>query len=155
MINNLSDLNEQLDLFFNHLNEEKIQIEDKILHFDVDQTTINKLKKNVHYHYRWTEERDDKSLVKIEIDCTHTNENMVIFILEEMNKLIIERVSLFYRSNKDYLIVIQSDNFDDNEILKTFNNLIVFCENNKIACKIFNKTKMSVIQIFVNAYWVK
>lgn len=155
MINNLSDLNEQLDLFFNHLNEEKIQIENKVLEFDIDQTTIDKFKKNIHYHYSWTEERDDKSLVKIIIDCTKDNVGLVEFILEEMSKLILERVSLFYRNNKDYLIIIDSENYDDNEILDIFNNLIMFCENKKIACKIFNNKNNKSVQIYVNPFWVK
>ncbi len=155
MINNLSDLNEQLDLYFNHLNEENIvSVNDKILVFNVDQTTIDKFKKNIHYYYRWTEERDDKSLVKIVIDAS--NDKLNLFILEGMNKLINERVKLFYRNNKDYLVVIETTcNCNGNEILEIFNDLIIFCEQNKVACKIFHYDTNTRIQIFVNCYWVK
>lgn len=153
MINNLSDLNEQLDLFFNHLNEEKIC---ETLAFDIDQTTVNKFKKNINYYYRWTEERDDKSLVKIVIDCL---KNVLLneFILEEMEKLIKERIVLYKNKNKDYLIIIDSNGYDDNEILEKFNNLIVFCEKNKVACKIFHNNHVSKtnVQLFVNSYWIK
>lgn len=155
MINNLSDLNEQLDLYFNHLNEENIQNENsKNIVFNVDQTTIEKFKKNIHYYYRWTEERDDKSLVKITIDASDNKLNQ--FILEEMNKLIKDRVKLFYRNNKDYLIIIETmTNYNENEIIDVFCDLIVFCEENKVACKIFHYNTNTRVQIFVNSYWVK
>lgn len=153
MINNLSDLDEQLDLFFNHLNDEKIC---GTLAFNVNQTTVKKFKKNINYYYRWTEERDNKSLVKIVVDCL---KNILLneFILEEMEKLIKERIVLYKNKNKDYLIIIESKGYDDNEILKKFNSLIVFCEKNKVACKIFHKNHVSKtnVQLFVNSYWVK